>query len=223
MQTHDGYIKQNDNLDCYGFVDCDGNWVKEKIEDGARIDVVINGERFATNFIKEYPYRPVLKPHVWSNWEFLCGLPAAYYNFEKIAKEKPMTKKEERNWRYRFAFLLIGVSLVVPAILGALFALIGLDEDTTYLKNFAVMAEAMFWFVGAGMAVGGILLLANIVPINLCIGFGCALYYGTFLLSALLSNFIYGAESNRYIISFVIVSLVCYIVWLKKFKPKDSA
>lgn len=220
MEAYEGHIKYNDEKKCYGMMGHDGNWIKEALEDGDRIDVVINGERFYTNF--ECKYSPVLKPQVWDNWEFLCGLPAAYYNFEKVAKEKPMTEKEERRLRYRFAFLLIGVSLVVPAILGALFALIGLDEDTTYLKNFAVMAEAMFWFIGAGMAVGGILLLANIVPINLCIGFGCALYYGTILLSEFLSDFICGAESNRYIISFVIVSLVCYIVWLKEFKPKDS-
>jgi len=220
MKTYEGYIKYNDNKHCYGLMGHNDIWAKEKLEDGDRIDIVINGERFSTNFGCKYNH-PVLKPHAWDNWEFLCGLPATYYDFEKTTKEKPLTKKEKRRWRYKLCFFIFGVSLVVPAILGALFALIGLTENTTYLENFAAMGEAMFWYLGAGTAVGGILLLLNIVPINLCIGFGCALYYGTVFLSAFLSNFIYGAEINRYCISFVIVSLVCYIVWLKKFKPVD--
>lgn len=219
MKIHDGHIRYNSDQNCYGMMDEDGNWIKEKLENGDRIDVVINGERFATNF-EETPYYKALKPQVWSNWKFIAELPAAYYEFETDPKGKPLRKKEERRLRLRFAFLLIGISLAVSVLLGALFALIGLNEDTTYLENFAIMTGAMFWFVGAGVAAGGILLLANIVSIDLCIGFGCALYYGTILLSGFLSNFIYSAESDRYIISFVIVSLVCYIVWLRKFKPE---
>lgn len=218
MKIYEGYIKYNDSKQCYGLMGHDDVWIKEELENGDRIDIDINGERFLTNFELNYS-RSVLNPHAWDNWEFLCGLPVEYYDFEETPKEKPLTKKEERCLRYKFCFFIFGVSLVAPAILGALCALIGLNEDTTYLKNFAAMCEAMFWFLGAGMAVGGILLLLDIVPMNLWIGFGCALYYGTIFLSAFLSDFIYGADINRYCISFVIVSLVCYIVWLKHFKP----
>lgn len=222
MKTHDGYVKFNVDKNCYGMIDYDGNWIKEEIEDGTRIDVVINGERFATNFIKNYPHEPALMPHVWNNWDFLCGLPAMYYDSEKITNDKKMTEKEERRERYISAFYLIGAPFIISAILGALFALIGLDKDTTYLKSFMTMAMAMFLIFGAGAVVGGILLLVNIAPMNACIGFGCALYYGTILLYGFLSKFIYGSEINRFCISLIIVSLICYIEWIKKFKKSSS-
>lgn len=222
MKTHDGYIKFNTDKNCYGMIDCDGNWIKEEIEDGTRIDVIINGEWFATNFSKSYLSEPALKPHAWDNWDFLCGLPAIYHDSEKITKDKKMTEKEERRERYISALYLIVSPFIFSAILGALFALIGLDEDTTYLKNFMAMAKAMFFIFGAGAVAGGILLLLNIAPMTACVGFGCALYYGTILLNGFLSKFIYGAEINIYSISFVIVSLICYIEWIKNFKKSPS-
>lgn len=222
MEKHDGYIKYNDDKTCYGMMGRNGNWIKEELEDGDRVDVVINGEKFATNYIKEYHCRPVLKPHVWNNWEFLTTIPAIYYDSKKTVKEKPLAQKEMQRLRYIGGSILIAISIVVPAIFGALFAFIGLDANTTYLRNFVVVSKTVFWLVGAGFVSSAILLIANILPNQFCIGFGCALYYGTILLSAFLSNFIYGADINRYFISFTIVALVCYIVWIRKFKPNNE-
>lgn len=213
MQTYEGSIKYNDDLKCYGFVGPDGNWIKEKIEDGGRIDVVINGELFATNFVRKYPDSPVLKPHVWTNWEFLAEIPAIYYDFGRSDDEP--SREEERRIRWILTLSMVGGSLLVSALFGGLIALIaGID--------FLAAFEGSFWFLGAPIAAGGIMCLFGIVPVNYCIGFSCALYYGTILLARIFSGFIYGSDANRYFISFIIVALVCYIVWLKKFKPTSD-
>lgn len=134
-----------------------------------------------------------------------------------------LTDREKKRLRYKGGLLLIAISLAVSVVLGAIFALIPLATDGgSYLKGFILMSKTMFFMFAAGIAVGGILLIANIVPENFCVGFGCALYYGTIFLAALLSDYITGATANRYIISFVVVSLICYIVWLKKFKPVEQ-
>ena len=221
VKTYEGHIKYNENEHCYGMVGNDGNWVKEKLEHGERIDVVINGEQFATNFKCEYKC-PALQPHAWDNWDYLCGLPATYYDFEITPPKQPLTEKEKRRLRYGIGLASIALSLVVSVLMGALFALIAFD-GSEYLKHFTNASIFMFFFLGGGFAAGGVLLILNILPENLCIGFGCALYYGTILLSGFLSDFIYGPDSNRCCISFVIVSLVCYIVWLRKFKPDKAS
>lgn len=217
MQTYEGNIKYNDDLECYGFVGPDGNWIKEKIEDGGRIDVVINGELFETNFITEYPYRPVLKPHVWSNWEFLTEIPAIYYDFGRLdnVEDDDISSEDESKVHRMSALLMIGSSLLVSALFGGLIALIASID-------FFAAFEGLFWFLGAPIAAGGIMCLLGIVPVNYCIGFSCALYYGTILLARFLSGFIYTSDANRYFISSIIVALVCYIVWLKKFKPTSD-
>lgn len=217
MEIYDGHIKYNDEKKCYGMIGHDGKWIKEALEDGDRIDVVINDERFSTNF--KCKYAPILQPHAWDNWEFLTTIPAAYCKPKNAPEKKPLTKAEERRLRYKMAFSLIGISLAVCAVLGGIFAFMGMG-DKTYLDAFTISFTYMFGLCGAGMVVGGILALMNILPVTLCVGFGCALYYGTVILAATLLKSIPG--SDRYIISFTIVALVCYIVWLKNFKPTDA-
>ena len=215
MKMYEGHIKYNESKKCYGMMDYEGNWIKEELEDGDRIDIVINGEVFSTNFDNEFNY-PSLRPHQWSNWEALTKAHAAYYDFEREDK-KPLTKKEERLHRFLSTFLLIGIAILISLLLGAFFALIGMGEKS-FTDAFVVCFNYVFWGFCAGLVAGAILLLLGILPENFCIGFGCALYYGTILLSGFLSNFIYGEEINRLFISFVIVALVCYIAWLTQFK-----
>lgn len=222
MKIDEGQIKYNESLHCYGMMGLDGNWVKEKLEDGDRIDVVINGERFITYF-EQSPYSPtpVLRPQVWSNWKFLCELPAAYYDPEK-PKSEPLSPKEERRLRYKYGLIMILLSLVASIVLGALFSLFRLGQDS-YFHLLVTTSKVMFLLFGAGIAAGGLLLIGKIVPENLCIGFGCALYYGTIILSSFLSkNILTRYETQElFLISFVIVSLSCYIHWLKNYKPSN--
>lgn len=218
MEIYDGFIMYNQDQRCYGMMGNDGNWVKGKLENGDRIDIVINGERFSTNFEGDSSH-PALKPHSWDNWEFLSGLPAAYYSFDTTAKKEPLPKKDKTRSRCRIGLLCIATSIAYSVVFGALLALLRQDVGS-YLDNIVTISEVTFFMFGAGLAAGGLLLIANIIPEKLCIGFGCALYYGTIFLSSILSKFIDSADINRYIISFTIVSLVCYIAWLKGFKMK---
>ena len=212
MNQYHGKIKYNEEAKGWGFVGVDGEWVITKLEPGDRVDLIYNGEVIPTNYEDFHGESPYLKPHGVSNWDWISSLPAVLHYSEK---EKPLSPKEYRKIRWKLALFTIGVSMLCSVVLGAIFALL-------FNESFIDFFTVMFWFVGAGGTAGGLLMIINILPENLCIGFGCALYYGTILLSAFLSKFIYGAEVNRYVISFVIVSLICYIVWLKEFKPKDD-
>ena len=117
--------------------------------------------------------------------------------------------------------ILFAISLACTCLLALPLSLVKFNE-ASFVERFANAFEMIFWIAGAGSAVGGI--LAIIIPkiANHAFGFGNAIYYGTVLISGFLDDFITADQSERLIIAFVIIALLCYIYWLKEIKPKDS-
>ena len=112
------------------------------------------------------------------------------------------------------------VPVVFAGLLGVMYAGIKAVSGGDFLCDLWQGTKAMYFVFGAGIHAGGVLRLIFRIDEVCALGFGAALYYGTMLLSAFLTDYIIGADINRYIVSFVIVALACYIVWLKKFKTK---
>ena len=113
------------------------------------------------------------------------------------------------------------VPVAFAALLGGIYAGVRAVSGGSFLNDLWQGMKVMYFVFCAGIHVGGILRLVFKIDEVCALGFGAALYYGTILLAAFLSDYITGAAVNRYIISFIIVSLICYIVWLKKLKPEE--
>lgn len=78
-----------------------------------------------------------------------------------------------------------------------------------------------FWLVAAPFLVAILLLFVTTIPEVEVIGYGCGLYYGTIVLASLMRTLHFRMnEEARYIVSFVIVSLSCCIVYLKRKRPQ---
>lgn len=140
--------------------------------------------------------------------------------FTDLAPSSEKLKKKEL-WREKCLILFWGTvpCIVFSLIFGAIFAAIAFGKDS-YLSLWIDMSLAIFMFAGASVALGAILAFIGILHTDYCVGFGAALYYGTMFLARLLTEMNVCYESKSDEIAFVIVSLVCYIVWLKWFKPK---
>ena len=116
------------------------------------------------------------------------------------------------------SFYLISAALLTFA-LGFIISLIIGNKSTEGVLR---ASTAMFWFFFAGTVASAILLLITKIPINLTFGFGNGLYYGT-VASAWLLKELYSIESIIGCkIGFVLTALVCYIVWLKKYKTNTD-
>lgn len=130
-----------------------------------------------------------------------------YQSQEK--KKKPLTRNQT-------AMLTIMISAAVSFFLGFVFALIPVGEDTTFSSKLLDCAEMMYICFGAGTSISGILMFITSIEEDYCFYIGNVYYYGTALLTAFLSKFVYGKTINLVIISFVIVVMACYIFLLKK-------
>lgn len=111
----------------------------------------------------------------------------------------------------------------------ALFCLLSALATTLFLgglmfllsRNFWGSMEAAFFFLSAPFLVAILLLFVTTIPKTEVIQYGCGLYYGTFALSSLMRKLHFHMdEEAHYIVSFIIVSLICYIVYLKR---KDTS
>lgn len=121
-----------------------------------------------------------------------------------------------------FSLAVIFGSIIVYAIffglfLGSIFSLIN-THDSYFYNVYTMALSGYFYFGGASLAVWGFLNLITTSSTYVPIGFGPGLYYGTIFLAAFLRDYITTSDSNLYLLSFTIVSLICYIVWLKHFK-----
>jgi len=75
-----------------------------------------------------------------------------------------------------------------------------------------------FLFCGSGVVSALLLILTNISE-DLSFGFGAGLYYGTVAIAFATTKLGWLIpDLDRLILSFVIAALICYIVWLKKYK-----
>lgn len=110
-------------------------------------------------------------------------------------------------------------SLLISLIVGIVFAVIA-DSERSFIDGIMQMTKIMLLYFGIAGIVGGFLMIATPLQDNLCFGFGCSLYYGTAALSYFLEDLIHTSEEIRFSIAFVIVALVCYIIWLTRFKPE---
>lgn len=124
-------------------------------------------------------------------------------------------------WRIIIALGFILASVIFAIILGFLGGLVSLlDAGSNFLSDFYNYSVICYFWFFAEVAVAGILVLITTLPLELTIGFGAGLYYGTIFLASCLRDFIHTSDANLYTISCLIASLICYIVWLKSFKSR---
>ena len=117
--------------------------------------------------------------------------------------------------RYGLAIFYALVSAFLSVLIGMIMSLV----TGHFPEKLWYSTEFMFLAFFAGTAVAAVLLLITKIPTDLTFGFGNGLYYGA-LGSALLIGKLWEIPSEAaYIIGFIIAALVCYIVWIKKFKP----
>ena len=133
-------------------------------------------------------------------------------------KDDFMKRKFKKN--VIVGLIMIATSIGYSFVLGCIFSLIGLGESS-FVESLPLMSKTMFWMFGAGLAAGGVLSIVIPAISDHCVGFGCALYYGTVFISGFLDKFIIADQSDRLLIAFVFVSLLCYIYWLKNLKPSE--
>lgn len=116
------------------------------------------------------------------------------------------------NSRWRLAIWLICGSLLVTILLaGPLCLMPGV--------GFWYAAQNMFFLFTAFPIASALLLILTPIDEDLSFGFGAALYYGTLAIAAAtLKLGWYIPDWDRLLLSFAITALICYIVWLEKFK-----
>lgn len=114
--------------------------------------------------------------------------------------------------RWGLATWLTLIAFLVPVLLSALLCLVpGLDFWSTAQYIF-------FLFCGSGVVAALLLILTNINE-DLSFGFGAGLYYGTIAIAYCSIKLGWHIPDwDRLILSFVMAALICYIVWLEKFK-----
>lgn len=114
--------------------------------------------------------------------------------------------------RWGLALLYIVIGILAAALLSALCCLIpGVDFWNT--------AQSMYFIFFAPTLAIALLLALTPIDESLTYGFGVGLYYGTAAIAA--ATFKLGwyiPDWDRLLLSFAITALICYIVWLEKFK-----
>lgn len=122
--------------------------------------------------------------------------------------------------RIKWSMFYMAISIGVSVCIGLLFCAIPVKGGKPFLEKWLFFSEAMFVMFGGGGFVAALLLLVTSLPDDLVFGFGNGLYYGAALGGAAIYELADGAasESICYTFSFVVTALICYIVWLKKFK-----
>lgn len=119
--------------------------------------------------------------------------------------------------------LLIVFPVVACAVLGLVFGSIVhcILPQERYIQSVWMWVLIFFFFAGFPLVIHAVLLFVT-GEANFPIGFSIGLYFGTIFLAEFLREFIITEESNLYIISFVIVALICYIIWCTHFRKKKD-
>lgn len=111
-------------------------------------------------------------------------------------------------------------SLALTIVLSLLLGLIHLITDKEFIEVLPRIISLVYLWIGAAPAAAGVLLLVTSVPEDLAFGFGCGLYYGTGIAASWIRDWLNVSESSACVIAFIIVALICYIIWLKEFKQE---
>lgn len=121
--------------------------------------------------------------------------------------------------RTKLALCVIASSFALSAVLGLLHAV--MPSDKPFFDGWIRATEICYLLFGGGAAAAGVLLLITTIPSDLAYGFGNGLHYGTLIMAGLLQWLIGPIkESYSCIVALVIVSLICYIVYIRRFKSK---
>ena len=131
---------------------------------------------------------------------------------------------KKRFSRPKFAiYSLIGAAAFTLS-LAALFTLLDVilppESDRSAGITFLRLVWGMFLFFSAPVVAAAFLLLFTKVPDDLTYGYGCALYYGPMVLAELFRELGMYPGWPPYAAALLVVSLVCYIVWLKMFREE---
>ena len=108
------------------------------------------------------------------------------------------------------------MSMVFPAVIGALLALTEIEEYSIAFWNYT---KGVYLLFGCALTLSAGFMIFTKIPLELCIGFGSGVYYGTILVCSLLHCFI-DSIILSVILSLVIVSVITYFVWIKRVDPK---
>lgn len=117
--------------------------------------------------------------------------------------------------RKGIALLQTMISLGVSLFLGIIFSLFSMDNGNTFIENIWMFSKVCFFMFGAFLVVSSILLVITNFDDNFCLGFGAALYYGTIIGGDFLKGMLDMSLNRAMFVSFIITSLIGYIVWLK--------
>ena len=215
MKKYDGHIEYNQGLKCYGMMGLDGVWIKEKLEDGDRIAIMIGDNVFETKFSTGL-YTPALEPLPWDNLENLVGRPAVYYDFENTPDNPVKTKKVDKRYRFNSAILIILISIACNALLAAILSGISAASGDSFIDVFTNAFPLCFGMFGGSSIISAFMILATKIADDSALKYGAGFYYGTLLLTGFLSEYLHmGNILLSLILSAAIVSQACYIFWLK--------
>lgn len=114
--------------------------------------------------------------------------------------------------RWGLAAWFILMAFLFPILFSAFLCIIpGLD--------FWYTAQYIFILFCGFPAISALLLILTNIKEDLSFGFGAGLYYGTMAITYFSIELGWHIPTwDRLILSFIIAALVCYIVWLEKFK-----
>ena len=138
-----------------------------------------------------------------------------------MKKIKSILSKIPKKFRFPI-FFLVG-AIVVCVVFGIVFGTIlhfVMPQDR-YVESVLMWSKIFFFFVGFPIVIHAALCLI-VGQDDFPVGFAAGLYFGTIFLANFLRKFIVTLESNLYIISFVIVGLICFATWCSKFKNKKD-
>ena len=120
--------------------------------------------------------------------------------------------------RMKLALISVLISLSVSVVIGIVFSIF--ISRGNFLGTVLKVSTYIYFLFCCGGTVSAILLLITKLPDDLTFGYGNAIYYGTVLLTYFLIEKGDCKSVIAFLVSLVIVCLVCYIVWEKKFKWK---
>lgn len=111
--------------------------------------------------------------------------------------------------RYGFAAVIVLISIVCTILFAGLLALVSRD-----IAGFIPLCKISFFLFFAPIDVGAILMVLTKIPEQWTVGFGCGIYYGSWVIARIIENFDLGSTFNgRLSLGIIICSLICYIVY----------
>lgn len=135
-----------------------------------------------------------------------------------------MKSDKKQHSRLKNGLLYVLISIAVNALVASLFAGISaVSEGTSFWVAFEFLFPYVFGLFGGPAVVAAILMVTTKIPEDSCTRYGMGFYYGTALCcGALLEYFYMGSTELAFLLSAVIVGLICYVFWLKNNRTVDE-